>query len=560
MKHILPSFTTILLLFSLYSNGQIPIVNYTPIATVTGLSNPLDVVSANDGTNRIFIVQRGGVVRVYISSYTLLNSNFLTLSGNFTTGGERGLLSLAFHPDYENNRYFFVYYTNAAGGVNIDRFQTLSANPNQADVSTRTNIISVSKPVVYSNHNGGKLNFGPDGNLYAGFGDSGSSGDPGNLAQNGNSLWGKMIRINVDNFSTSPFYTNPLDNPFVSNPAILDEIFSLGLRNPWRWSFDRLNGNVWIADVGQDAKEEVNALTLAQASAANYGWRCYEGFNAYNTAGCLPQASYTSPIFDYPHNIATGGFSITGGYVYRGTNFPALYGYYVCTDYVSGNIWVINAATLASTLQTGGVGSISGYGELENGELLAVSLGGTLYTVGTSTVLPLKIINWIGQAQKEYNQLTWQTTDENNVTQFEITYSQDGISFENAGMILAKNESLAAYSFKHPTQNEKVFYRLKIIHKNGSIEYSNIIQIKKGPSKQIQVINFYNGNSRLVWLNIPANEQASFQLFNLNGQNLLTINNYLNNKIIDLQKIPTGIYIGKIIRRNETVSEKILLR
>jgi glucose/arabinose dehydrogenase len=329
---LLTSICAILLLsFSnVYSQ---PLLSFSSIVN-TGLSNPVDVVAANDGTNRIFIVQQGGIIKVYNNNFILL-----TLSGNFSAGGEQGLLSLAFHPDYENNRYFFVYYTNGAGGVNIDRFQTSSTNPNQADANTRTNILSVAKPVVYGNHNGGKLNFGADGNLYAGLGDSGSGGDPGNLAQNGNSLWGKMIRINVDNFSTPPFYTIPANNPFIADPNVLDEIFSLGLRNPWRWSFDKVTGNIWIADVGQNAKEEVNNLTLAQANGANYGWRCYEGLSAYNTAGCLPQNNYTFPIFDYPHNNTNGGFSITGGIVYRGTQYPALYGYYMCADYVSGNVW-----------------------------------------------------------------------------------------------------------------------------------------------------------------------------------------------------------------------------
>ncbi len=539
------------------SNSQ-PVITFTSLP-ITGLSSPLDIVSANDGSNRIFIVQRGGTVRAYDNNFTLLNGSFLTLTGNFTTGGERGLLSIAFHPDYENNRYFFVYYTNGAGGVNIDRFQTLLTDPNQADATTRTNILTIVKPVVYSNHNGGKLNFGADGNLYFGLGDSGSGGDPGNLAQNGNSLWGKMIRINVDNFTTSPFYTVPADNPFVTNSGVLDEVFSLGLRNPYRWSFDKLTGNTWIADVGQDVKEEVNNLTSAQASAANYGWRCYEGLSAFNTAGCLAQSNYVSPVFEYLHNINTGGFSITGGYVYRGTVYPAMYGYYICADYVSGNVWVINASNNASTIQTNKLASISGFGEKENGELLAITLSGTIYNVTTSSVLPVKLENWNGYNRTNYNQLNWQTSNEIDVTAFEIEHSSDGIVFQKAGTAAAKNQAVAVYSFQHFTSNKDLYYRLKIKSTSGKTEYSNIIRLINKTIKKEQCIYPLNGNNKQVWLNIPPNEKASFQLYNFNGQNILTIAAYNNNKIIDLQKLPAGIYIGKIIMSDKIISEKFLV-
>ncbi len=533
-----------------------PIISFTALP-VSGLSNPVDIVAANDGTNRIFIVQRGGTVIAYDNSFTLLNNNFLTLSGNFSTGGERGLLSLVFHPDFENNRYFFVYYTNAAGGVNIDRFQTLAGNSNQADISTRTNIMSFTKPVVYANHNGGKLHFGPDGNLYFGLGDSGSGGDPGNLAQNGNSYWGKMMRINVDNFTTAPFYTVPADNPFVTNPNVLDEIFSIGLRNPWRWSFDRLNGNFWIADVGQDSREEVNKLTATQASGTNYGWKCYEGLNAYNTTGCMPQSNYTSPIFDYPHNITTGGFSVTGGYVYRGSVYPAMYGYYIFADYVSGNVWTINTSNNIANLQTNKLSSIVGFGEKENGELLAITLAGVVYNVTTSSVLTGKLESWAGYSRTNYNQLSWQTNNETDLLEFEIEYSSDGTIFQKAGTIAAKNQALAAYSFQHFISNGNAYYRLKIKSVDGKITYSNIIKLQQNTTRREQYIYTLQGNNKLVWLNIPANEKVSFQLYNFNGQDIINIPRYNNNVIINLQKLPTGIYIARITMGGKIVSEKL---
>ncbi len=550
----------IVLLFSFTNSNSQPIVSFSSILS-SGLSSPLDVVAANDGTNRVFVVEQGGVIKAYDNNFTLLTNNFLTLSGNFTTGGERGLLSLAFHPDYENNRYFFVYYTNGAGGVNIDRFQTSSTNPNQAMVGSRTNIITIVKPVVYSNHNGGKLIFGADGNLYAGLGDSGDGGDPGNLAQNGNSLWGKMIRINVDNFATSaPFYTIPPSNPFVSNPNVLDEVFSLGLRNPFRWSFDKLTGNIWIADVGQNVKEEVNNLTLTQASGANYGWRCYEGLNTFNTTGCLAATNYISPIFDYPHNNTNGGFSVTGGAVYRGTQYPALYGYYMCADFVTGHMWLVNSTNNVVTFQPNVLTQITCFGELENGEMVALTLGGALVRITTNSVLPLNLLSWSGYASENYNQLQWQTADETNVKQFEVEYSTDGNLFLPAGITRAKNERNAAYTFKHYLQNNQLFYRLKTVNIDGKFEYSKIITIKNRNTVQEQYVFTYNNNPSLIWLNITTNEKASFQLFNMNGQNVLNLASYRNNQVIDLRKLPTGIYIGNIILRDKIVSEKIFIR
>jgi glucose/arabinose dehydrogenase len=549
------------LFFSIKTISQ-PVLSFNRVIN-TGLNAAVDVVTANDGTNRIFIAERGGTIKVYNSSYTLLNNNFLTISTNFSSGGERGLLSLVFHPDYENNRFFFVYYTNAAGGINIDRFQASTTNANAADASTQTNIMTIVKPVSFSNHNGGKLNFGPDGNLYFALGDGGSGGDPRNFAQRGDSLWGKMVRINVNNFTTPPYYTIPADNPFMSDPAILDEIFALGLRNPWRWSFDKLNGNVWIADVGQDAKEEVNKITSALASGANFGWRCYEGIpiSTSSAAGCQTPSSYISPIFDYPHNPTNGGYSITGGYVYRGSLYPAMVGYYICADYVTGNAWVINSVTNAALIQTGVPTSIASFAELENGELIALTLTGSLYTVTSNTVLPLQLLNFSGQKQNGFNIFSWQTANENQVASFEIERSFDALLFEKIATVSAKNIAQATYTFKQlSTQNRKAFYRLKMINNDGVYKYSNILEIQQNDTKNRTIIQNYNGNSKLVWLNVDNSEKVSFQLYTLTGQNVLSISNYKQNAIIDLQKHAAGIYVGKIIEGEKTQSEKIILR
>src|SRR6266700_2020399 len=313
------------------SIGQ-PALNFNPL--LTGLSSPVDIVNAGDGTNRLFIVEKTGQIRIYEGS-ALLASPFIDLTDSITSGGsEQGLLSLVFDPNYGTNRTFFVYYTRSSdGAVTIARFQTSLSNPDSADRSTGVILFTIPKPHGQTNHNGGKLNFGPDGYLYFGIGDGGGAGDADNLAQNGNALQGKILRINVNNVNAPPYYTIPPDNPFISSPTIRHEIWAMGLRNPWRWSFDRSTQDIWIADVGQNAWEEVNVIPAGTAGGLSFGWRCYEGINPFNTAGCQPLSSYTSPIFEYPHNNSTGGFAVTGGYVYRGTDFPAMAGYYITADY-----------------------------------------------------------------------------------------------------------------------------------------------------------------------------------------------------------------------------------
>ena len=360
-----------------------PILNYKPV--ITSLAKPTDIVSANDGSYRLFIVQKGGTIRVY-DQFLNYKGNFLIISG-LPTLGERGLLSMAFHPAYKNNGLFFVYYTNAQGSIEIARYK-VSNNPNIADLSTKSIIITIPHPGT-TNHNGGKLHFGPDGYLYFATGDGGGTGDPSNNSQNGRSLLGKMIRINI-NDSTPPLnYSIPADNPYLSDTTIADEIWGMGLRNPWRWSFDRLTHDIWIADVGQARREEVNFRRATETKGANYGWRCYEGKQVYNSKACQLIDKYIPPIFEYSHNNTTGGSSITGGFVYRGPEFPSLNGYYIFADYESGNQWMIvdSSDTWVIKKQSGTFpGSISSFGESEDGTLYASSLSaGIVYKIEAVT-------------------------------------------------------------------------------------------------------------------------------------------------------------------------------
>lgn len=448
---------------------------------MTGFSAPVDVVNAGDGSNRLFIVQRTGLIRILRDS-AIVAAPFIDLTDSIESdGGEQGLLSLAFHPDYETNRTFFVYYTNTDGEITVVRFQSSAANSDLADATTGKILLTI--PKSFTNHNGGDLNFGSDGYLYFGTGDGGSGGDPQNNAQNGNSLLGKLLRLNVNNIDVAPYYTIPTDNPYVGDPNVRDEIFSMGLRNPWRWSFDRATNDLWIADVGQNLWEELNFREFGSTSGVNYGWRCYEGTHTFNTNGCLPAASYNTAIFEYPHDT-TGGFSVTGGFVYRGPDFPNLVGYYLMSDYVTGHLWRVmrSGASFTVTRQPRSLANISSYGEAENGALFAVALGsGILYKVeaAADAPLPVTLLSFVGTSGTGGVDLTWETTFEQNLRHFEVEYSDNNLDFAPVGVVKALNTiNGETYRFNHTVFNkERVYYRLKTVDLDGSYEYSKTITL-----------------------------------------------------------------------------------
>ncbi|MFN3308599.1 MAG: PQQ-dependent sugar dehydrogenase [Anaerolineales bacterium] len=336
----------------------------------SGLEAPVDITHAGDGSGRLFIVEQPGRIRV-IKQGALLSTPFLDITSLVLYGGERGFLGLAFHPDYEQNGYFYVNYTRQPDGATVvARYRVSTLNPDQADPNSATTLLIIDQP--YANHNGGCLKFGPDGYLYIGMGDGGSGGDPQNYAQNKDSLLGKMLRIDVDHGSP---YAIPADNPFVGQPGA-DEIWALGLRNPWRFSFDRLSGDLYIADVGQNLWEEVNFQASSTPGGVNYGWRCREGAHPYNSSPPCNDAAFlatlTDPFTEYSHSE---GYSVTGGFVYRGSRYPNLYGTYFFADYVNGKIWSIKKLSdspltwSARTLELQAGFNISSFGEGEDGEL-----------------------------------------------------------------------------------------------------------------------------------------------------------------------------------------------
>jgi glucose/arabinose dehydrogenase len=329
----------------------------------SGFTSPVEITNAGD--SRLFVVEKGGKIKILNSNGTTNPIPFLDITDQVSTNTEQGLLGLAFHPNYSSNGLFFINYTNVSGNTVIAKYTVNSGNPDIANTSGASILLTIVQP--YVNHNGGTLKFGPDGYLYIGMGDGGSSGDPENRAQNINVLLGKMLRIDVN--SGTP-YSIPNDNPYVG-VAGADEIWAIGLRNPWKFSFDKIKNNLWIADVGQNMIEEINIAGTAQGG-LNYGWRCYEGDVAFNTMACPSQASMKFPVTVINHS--TGACSVTGGYVYNGTTYPNFKGFYFFSDYCNPQIGMMTTAGAITYSEAFTGNNFSTFGEDVSGELYIAAL------------------------------------------------------------------------------------------------------------------------------------------------------------------------------------------
>jgi hypothetical protein len=348
------------------------------MALIVTVPSPTFVTHAGDGSNRLFVVEQRGIVDV-LQTGASTPTTFLDIRSKVLAGGERGLLGLAFHPLYARNGRFFVYYTRVPDGALVISEFTVSRDPNLADPAEK-GVMAIAHP-INANHNGGMLAFGPGGYLYIGVGDGGAGNDPPNNAQNIEALLGKILRIDVDRSDTRGLpYSVPPSNPFVGKPG-RDEIFAFGFRNPWRFSFDRVTSQQWIADVGQDAREEVDTPILG---GGNYGWRVFEGTACTeNDASLCRAGNYIAPLFDYSHEA--GRCSITGGYVYRGRDRTLPVGSYVYGDYCSGEIFVWDGRAQTTLLRTSL--SISSFGEDERGEIYVVDLAGSVSQIVASQIV-----------------------------------------------------------------------------------------------------------------------------------------------------------------------------
>ncbi len=346
-----------------------PSIALTPV--VTGVSAPVEVASAGDGSGRLYVVQQSG--QILIVSNGVVIGTLLDIGSRIIFGGEQGLLGVAFPSGFATGRHFYVSYTDPGWTSVVSRFWLLPGNPNLADTNSEEQLLRVHQP--YANHNGGQIGFSPSNNayLYVGFGDGGSGNDPSNLAQNTSQLLGKMLRIGVEppNGTT---YAIPADNPFVGVGGFRPEIWALGLRNPWRWAFDRVTADLYIGDVGQNVWEEVNFQPASSSGGQNYGWRSFEGFHCTSLNTCGTNG-LTMPVAEYDHSL---GCSVTGGKVYRGVYYSYMYGAYLFADYCSGRLWALkrDGGLWRTNQLLQAAFNITGFGEGEDGRIYVCDYSG----------------------------------------------------------------------------------------------------------------------------------------------------------------------------------------
>jgi glucose/arabinose dehydrogenase len=528
-------------------------------------SNALNLQNSGDGTNRLFVVERAGIIKVFPNESNVSATKvFLNITDRVTSGGETGLLGLAFHPDYENNGYFYVNYTapNPLHTV-ISRFQVSSQNPDSVDKNSELILLTYDQP--YSNHNGGCVAFGPDGYLYISAGDGGSGGDPLGNGQSITTLLGKIIRIDVNNPQSPLNYGIPVDNPFVdsTNVNIRKEIFAWGMRNTWRFSFDPVTTWLWAGDVGQDAWEEVDVIQNGK----NYGWRCYEGTHPYNLSGC--SGTYEQPIWEYPHSE---GYSITGGYVYRGQNVLELYGKYIYGDYGTAKVWSIEydgTNPAVNTLVTTAAGSITSFGVDENNELYLVSFNGKIYRF-TPTVVPVELISFSAVVVDGKIKLDWNTATETNNAGFKIERSRDGVNYEEIFFVGGNGTTTNrnVYSYLDESVSSGVYYyRLKQINYDGSFEYLNVVAIDLGvPVRFLLEQNYPNPFNPKTTINfqLPKAGLVTLKVYDVLGNEVLTLiddQKSAGSYTVDFnaEQLTSGIYFYKLTSGNFNSTKKMIL-
>jgi glucose/arabinose dehydrogenase len=535
-RSIIPLITLFLgLSFSI--NAQ-PVIRLQQFAS-GNLSNIIGLSHAGD--ERLFAVLQGGIIRVIEGNGNVIVTPFLNITTQVSSGGERGLLGLAFHPNYSENGFFYINYTRSNGNSVISRWQVSRDDPNRADPNSEMIIIEITQP--YSNHNGGDLKFGPDGYLYIGMGDGGAGGDPQNYSQNPQSLLGKMLRIDIDGGMP---YSIPAGNPYINAQDTLDELWGFGLRNPWRYSFDAHTGDLWIADVGQSAREEINKVTGPGTGLENYGWRCYEGSLPYNLNGCGAMNEYTFPVFEYPHS--PGDKSVTGGYVYRGDKDPLLYGVYLCADFVSGKFFTVESdgnEYVGKAAGNFGEFQFATFGENVDTELFVAARGrGIVYRVRElcSDYIPSLSLDE-NELKLEFRNASWD--DE----KAQITWYKDGIEIELVGDSLFLLE-------------ESGTYYARITLTEGCDLSSNEVEFVKSSSNNTPVSDLWKISPNPVndYLVVQSNnnELATMELWNHSGKRVMSFL-FQDEAIINLNHMPSGVYSARLILNGRTES-KILIK
>lgn len=550
------------------AQGQ-PTVTFTPLTlSAPGLTSPVDIVNAGDGTNRLFIVEKRGTVRI-VQGTTVLTDFFLDIQSQVMNSGERGLLGMAFHPQYPDSPYVYVNYV--INGTITTRISRFTLNPNNTnDLLENTQLILIEQPGVQTNHKAGDLAFGPDGYLYIGFGDGGGAFDPSNNGQNLNSLLAKIIRIDINSKTPPLNYSIPPDNPFVGI-AGLDEIWYYGMRNPWRISFDRQTGDFWIADVGQNDYEEVDFIFAGTPGGLNFGWDCYEGNNhPLETGNCPGNPTITWPVFEYPHNCSPcpngKGASITGGFVYRGNMYPALKGYYLCADYVSNYYWLIkktsnNPLTFTSSWVngTGVINALVSFGEDENGELYACNLSGTLYAISASGPLPVKWESIDAWHITNGNRVEFTIHQSSGIDHFEVqrALNPDFVKVNTVALVSPVQDQTHYGADDFYAQSSVIYYRVLAYLSNGEREYSPIARLT--PQQLSKPALIYDVYVDLWHLSLPENwRKGKVIIYDVQGKEVY-VKELSDEKMIDLTPpVIPGVYFIEINSENGTWSDKVV--
>jgi len=562
-KEILLSF----ILFLSCSEKSLPQYTLQEAFPNLTFSGPFDLQNAGDGTDRIFVVEQSGKIYVFENNTGVtVKKKFLDITDSVSSGGEMGLLGLAFHPNYENNEYFYLNYTKSSPyrRTLIVRFQVSNANPDSADRSSSKILMEIAQP--FSNHNGGQLAFGPDGYLYIALGDGGSGGDPQGNAQNKSSLLGKLLRIDVDQTQGSINYAIPLNNPFKNNTqGFKEEIYAYGLRNPWRFSFDSPTGRLWCADVGQNAWEEIDLIVKG----GNYGWRCYEGNHNYDLSGCT-DTNYIFPVWEYSHS---DGVSITGGYVYRGPNLPDLYGKYIYGDFGTRKIWAltydgINPPT-NKLLLTSSV-SIASFGVDINNELYVVGYNGIIYRfIPTASIIAPTNLRYTVNSPNSIT-LNW-NDNSNNENGFRI---ERKVGSENFVLLESVDENIITFTDNSVVDTQMYSYRVYAYNSTASSGFSNTtsvvteipVELNAIPDKFQLIQNYPNpfNPSTKIHFTLSNRQVVTLKIYDTLGREIETL--LSDDKPAGYYEVvwnsgysPSGVYFCQLISEDYTDTKKLLL-
>lgn len=552
MKSKILLFLVLLLGYVMPVNSQ-PVIEHEVFAD--GFSDPIGIVHAND--DRLFIIEQRGTIRILTPDGEVMEEPFLDLSDTVSqTGFERGLLGLAFHPNYHENGLFFVNYTrDTVGTTVVSRFSVDAANADMADRDSEVELLNVEQP--YGNHNGGQLLFGPDGYLYIALGDGGSGGDPENRAQNLDSLLGKMLRIDVD-VEGEDLYDIPPDNPFVGVDTARAEIWAYGLRNPWRNSFDRVTGDFWIADVGQNAFEEINFQPAGSAGGENYGWRCYEADEEFNMEECEGNGDYVFPVFTYPHEGEGCRGSVTGGYVYRGALSGDLYGSYIFADYCTGKIYRITQEDdgfEGALIDSVSGGEFSAFGEDQYGELyFAMKASGEIHKISApddcnpvAAVLNADSALVLGTDTSLVLQAAY-----NPALAYQWYLNDEPVEGEMSHELEVTEEGTYTVEVTHSENScSNVSDPVEVTSETTSAGLRELAGIQVYPNPASGVLRIQG---------LPGSSSAQVTLYDARGvlvhQETATRTNDMN---VSLDRVPSGIYHLRITHDREVFRKKIIV-